>query len=98
MYAKLDEQCRRFDRHLRRLKRLRNSAIHGGPVSETACESVAVFAYNLGHQCLNEAMRALLAGEDIRSHMEDYRLDHVCRFDRVQSTGDIDTLFVEAER
>jgi hypothetical protein len=54
MYAKLDEQCRRFDRHLRRLKRLRNSAIHGGPVSETACESVAVFAYNLGHQCLNE--------------------------------------------
>ena len=46
----------------------------------------------------NLAMRALLAGEDIRSHMEDYRLDHVCRFDRVQSTGDIDTLFVEAER
>ena len=98
MYAKLDEQCRRFDRHLRRLKRLRNSAIHGGPVSVTACESVAVFAYNLGHQCLNEAMRALLAGEDIRSHMEDYQLDHVRRFDRVQSTGDIDALFVEAER
>ena len=48
MYAKLDEQCRRFDRHLRRMKRLRNSAIHGGPVSVTACESVAVFAYNLG--------------------------------------------------
>jgi len=43
-------------------------------------------------------MRALLAGEDIRSHMEDYQLDHVRRFDRVQSTGDIDALFVEAER
>jgi hypothetical protein len=98
MYAKLDEQCDRFDRHLRRLKRLRNSAIHGGPISETACESVAVFAYNLGHQCLNEAMRALLEGKDIRSHMEEYRSDHVHRFDRVRSTGDIDALFVEAER
>ena len=98
MYARLDEQCHRFDRHLRRLKRLRNSAIHGGPVSETACESVAVFAYNLGHQCLNEAMRALLGGKDIRSHMEEYRSDHIRRFDRVQSTGDIDALFVEAER
>ncbi|VBA38754.1 hypothetical protein LAUMK136_02633 [Mycobacterium attenuatum] len=31
MFARLDEQCRRFDRHLARLKRLRNSAIHGGP-------------------------------------------------------------------
>ena len=67
-------------------------------MSETACESVAVFAYNLRHQCLNEAMRALLAGESIRAHMEDYRLDHVRRFNRVQSTGNIDALFVEAER
>ena len=30
---------------------------------------VAVYAYNLGHQCLNEAMTALLVGEEIRSRM-----------------------------
>ena len=98
MYARLDEQGRRFDRHLRRLKRLRNSAIHGGPVSDTGCASVAVFANNLGHQCLNEAMRALLTARDIPSHMADYRADHIDRYERVRTTGDIDALFVEAER
>jgi hypothetical protein len=51
MFARLEEQSRRFYRQLARLKRLRNSAIHGGPISETSSQSVAVFAYNLGHQC-----------------------------------------------
>lgn len=98
MHARLEAQGRRFDRQLRRLKRLRNSAIHGGPVSETGCASVAVFANNLGHQCLNEAIRALLTGGDIPSHMADYRADHIDRYQRVRTTGDIDALFVEAER
>lgn len=97
MMARLNEQCRRFDRQLARLKRLRNSAIHGGPISETACESVAVFAFNLGHQCLNEAMRALLSGTDVPSHMTEYRSDHIDRFERAERTGDIDALFVEYE-
>ncbi|MBB5166707.1 hypothetical protein [Mycobacterium sp. AZCC_0083] len=96
MLAQLDEKSRRFDRHLARLKRLRNSAIHGGPVSETACQSVKIFAFNLGHQCLNEAMRALLSGTEIPSHMDGYRADHVDRFERVKATGDIDALFVES--
>ncbi|BCI52216.1 hypothetical protein NIIDNTM18_14940 [Mycolicibacterium litorale] len=95
LYGLLDEQCRRFERHLARLKRLRNSAIHGGPVSDTACQSVAVFAFNLGHQCLNEAMKALLAGIEIPTHMSDFRADHIDRFKRVKQTGDIDALFVE---
>lgn len=97
MFARLEEQSRRFDRQLARLKRLRNSAIHGGPISETACQSVAVFAYNLGHQCLNEALRALLTGIDVPSHMEQYRSDHIDRCDRVKATGDVDALFVVYE-
>lgn len=97
MFGLLDEQCRRFDRQLARLRRLRNSAIHGGPISETACQSVDTFAFNLGHQCLNEAMRALLAGNDIASHMGEYRADHIDRFERVKATGDIDALFVVYE-
>jgi hypothetical protein len=97
MFGRLDEQCRRFDRQLARLKRLRNSAIHGGPISETACQSVDTFAFNLGHQCLNEAMRALLAGDDIASHIGEYRADHIDRFERVKATGDIDALFVVDE-
>jgi hypothetical protein len=95
MYARLEEHGRRFDRQLGRLKRLRNSAIHGGPVSDAACASVASFAQNLGHQCLNQAMTGLLAGRDIASHITDYRDDHRDRYQRVQTTGDIDALFVE---
>ena len=97
MFGRLDEQCRRFDRQLSRLKRLCNSAIHGGPVSDAGCQSVAVFAFNLGHQCLNEAMRALLTGRDILSHMDEYRTEHIDRFARVKATGDIDALFVQVD-
>jgi hypothetical protein len=94
MYARLEEQGRRFDRQLGRLKRLRNSAIHGGPVSDAACVSVAVFARLLGHQCLNEAMKALLIGNDILSHITDYRTDHINRYEKIKAAGDIDALFV----
>ena len=96
MYRRLEELGRRFDRHMSRLKRLRNSAIHGGPVSDAGCESVAVFASKLGHQCLNEAMKALLTGSDIPSHMADYRADALDRYECIRTTGDIDALFVKA--
>lgn len=97
MYARLEEFGRRFERHLRRLKRLRNAAIHGGPVSVEGCQSVAIFAYNLGHQVLNEAIAALMTGNDVRSHIDNYRNDHTERYERVRTTGDIDALFVVAE-
>ena len=97
MYARIEEQGRRFDRHLARLKRLRNSAIHGGPVSGAACESVAPFASYLGHLCLNEAMRALLTGRDIPSHMKDFRDDDCRRYQRIKSGGSSDDLFIQSE-
>jgi hypothetical protein len=97
MHGGLEEQCRRFDRQLSRLRRLRNSAIHGGPVSETACQSVASFASTLGHLCLNEAIRAVLTGTDIPTHIKEYREDHVRRFKRVRETGDADALFAPSE-
>ncbi|AYE95837.1 hypothetical protein C0J29_14510 [Mycobacterium paragordonae] len=97
MFARLDELGRRFERHLRRLKRLRNAAIHGGPVSAAGCRSVETFAYNLGHQVLNEAFVALLTGSDVRSHMDNYRQDHYDRYERVRTSGDIDALFVVSE-
>lgn len=95
MFAQLEEQCRRFDRQIGRVKRLRNSSTHGGPVSEAACESVAAFARNLGLQSINEVTAALLAGRDIRSHMTDYRTDHQERYEKVRNSGDVDALFVE---
>jgi len=97
MHAALEEHCRRFDRQLRRLKRLRNAAIHGGPVSDTACQSVANFASTLAHVCLNEAIRAVLTGADIETHIKAYRDDHIDRFRRIKEFGDIDALFVPTE-
>lgn len=97
MYARLEKYCHRFNQHLKRLKRLRNSAIHGGPVSDAGCASVATFAFNLGHQCLNEVMRALLTGHEIPSHMDEYRANHIERFERIRTVGDIEALFVRSE-
>jgi hypothetical protein len=97
MHNGLDEQGRRFERQLGRLKRLRNSAIHGGPVSEVACQSVATFANTLGHVCLNEAIRAVLIGVEIPTHIDEYREDHIERFNRIRETGDVDALFVPSE-
>jgi aryl carrier-like protein len=87
MYARLELQCNWFSRQLGRVKRLRNSSIHGGPV--------ATFAFKLGHQCLNEAMRAIMIGRDIPSHIDDYRNDHVDRYTRVRTLGEVDALFVD---
>lgn len=95
MYSRLEEHGRRFDRQIGRVKRLRNSSTHGGPVSEAACESVAAFARNLGLQSINEAMRALLTGREIPSHMTDYRTDNQERYERVRTSGDVDALFVD---
>jgi hypothetical protein len=62
--------------------------------SDSACESVSTFAYNLGHQCLNEVMKAILIGRDIPSHMTDNRTDHIDRHEKARTTGDIEALFV----
>jgi hypothetical protein len=91
---KLDGYGRKFDRQVRRLKRLRNAAIHGGPVSTAACESVAGFAAGLGHRSLNEAMAALLTGRDIESHLVSYRHASLARHELVCSNGTVDDLFV----
>ncbi|VBA38752.1 hypothetical protein LAUMK136_02632 [Mycobacterium attenuatum] len=42
-------------------------------------------------------MRALLTGIEIPLHMEEYRSDHIKRFERVKATGEIDALFVVYE-
>jgi hypothetical protein len=96
MYKELEVQGRSFDRQLSRVKRLRNSAIHGGPISDAGYESVFAFATWLGHRCLNEAMKALLSGTDITSHMDDFRNDSLDRYERIRRTGDIDALFIQA--
>ena len=95
--ARLEEHGRRFDLRLSRLKRLRNAAIHGGPVSDSACESVAGFASDLAHRCLDQAMKALLTGIDIEPHMTGYRAESLARYELVCTTGTVDDMFVPGD-
>jgi hypothetical protein len=92
-HGHLLEFCEDFEAHLSRLRRLRNAAIHGGPITTTACESVSVFAHNLGHQILNEVMLAVLTGVSIEEHIDAYRQDHVQRYADIKDRSDIARLF-----
>lgn len=91
--ARLDAYGRRFDIHLKRLKRLRNAAIHGGPVTPDACASIAKFAHELGHYCLNQAILAHLTDTDIRTHMENFRDNERHRRDSIEANSAYSELF-----
>lgn len=94
MFNHLEAEGRTFDRQLNRLKRLRNCAIHGGPVSDAGCQSVSIFAQAVAYRCLNQAMTALLTGETIPEHMEKYREDNLKRYERIEKFGIVNDLFV----
>ncbi|KXF53099.1 hypothetical protein AXA44_45220 [Rhodococcus sp. SC4] len=91
--GRLDAHGRRFDIHLKRLKRLRNAAIHGGPVTPDACESIAKFAHELGHYCLNQVMLAHLTGTYIRTHMDDFRNNERHRRESIETNSAYSELF-----
>ncbi|MGW6335027.1 hypothetical protein [Nocardia rhamnosiphila] len=92
--GRLDAYGRRFDSHLGRLKRIRNAAIHGGPVTPDACESIAGFAYHLGHYCLNQVIEAYLTATDVPTQVDDFRAGEQARRQKVELNSDYDELFV----
>ncbi|MFC8532058.1 hypothetical protein [Nocardia sp. NPDC057227] len=92
--ARLDVYGARFDIHLRRLKRIRNAAIHGGPVTAESCASIAEFAYHLGHLCLNQTITAHLTGTGIGTHMKEMRARERQRYERIWTDDRYDELFV----
>ncbi|BDT87390.1 hypothetical protein [Nocardia cyriacigeorgica] len=77
--AKLEAIDRRFNRHLDRLRRVRNSAIHGGPITTGVCETIASFAFHLSRYCLEQVLLANLTGVDIRDHIERFSDDQASR-------------------
>ncbi|MBY4212970.1 hypothetical protein HQO42_15380 [Rhodococcus fascians] len=79
---------------LSRLRRQRNCAIHGGPSSFGASESVARFAFDLGHQAVNAIIDAVLENRPVSDHFGDMRDDARLRFDDVGIRGDLARLFV----
>jgi hypothetical protein len=93
IFLHLEAQGRNFDRQLGRLRRLRNAAIHGGPISDAGCLSLSSFAQSLGYRCLHEAVNARLDGRSFAEHMEIFREDHLMRYERLRRTGAIHDLF-----
>ncbi|MBF6227131.1 hypothetical protein IU470_18720 [Nocardia abscessus] len=91
---RLDAYGQRFDSHLRRLKRIRNAAIHGGPVTPDACDSISTFAYHLGHYCLNQVIEAYLTAADVTTYINDFRNREQERRQKIELNSDYDELFV----
>lgn len=96
-YGHLKELGLRFDAQLHRLSRLRNAAIHGGPISDDASASVEAFASVLAHRCLDEAIHALLSGRTVAQHLVEFRETERDRWKRVRSGEGIDALFAQPE-
>jgi hypothetical protein len=96
-YARLNQLGIRFDIQLRRLSRLRNAAIHGGPISDDASASVEPFASMLAHRSLDEAIYALLSGQSVAHHMTDFRVTEHGRWVGVRGGDGIGSLFAEPE-
>ena len=84
----IDTERERVRARVARLTRSRNAAIHGGPLSEAACDSIADFAIDLADQALNCATRAIVDGKSITDHMKANREDNERRIRDLRRTGD----------
>ncbi|MFF0611720.1 hypothetical protein ACFYUD_23965 [Nocardia tengchongensis] len=76
-----------------RLTRVRNAAIHGGPLSPEACESIRAFAVELAGQALHKVMEAILIGKPISDHMTSQRDSDVDQLKELRKTGQHIKLF-----
>ena len=66
--AAFDTERDRLDARVKRLTRLRNAAIHGGPLLAAACDGIADFAQRIARKALNTVIRANVAGQSVDNH------------------------------
>jgi hypothetical protein len=83
----------RVDARVKRLTRSRNATIHGGPLSEAACGTIADFATTLAKQALNNTIRAIVVGQQVDSYAISRRDDCRQRNLKLQQDGDLANLF-----
>ncbi|SCY75974.1 hypothetical protein SAMN02799641_02868 [Rhodococcus erythropolis] len=76
-----------------RLRRSRNAAVHGGVLSQDACESMANFAFDLALQALNVSMKSIFEGVDKKSLFDSYRDESTNLLDSFSDTLDLSVLF-----
>jgi hypothetical protein len=83
----------RLKRRVDRLTRSRNAAVHGGPLSTAACDSIADFATVIAQKALNTAIRATVAGQAVDVYAATQRDEYRQRSQNLASGGDLKNLF-----
>jgi hypothetical protein len=91
--AAFQEEQTRTNARVARLRRSRNAAIHGGPLSTAACESIADFARRIARMALNNVIRATVDNETVDAHTKARRDDYHQRSKTLQRSGDLEYLF-----
>lgn len=88
-----DREAHRVDARVARLTRTRNSAIHGGPLSPSACDSVMDFARDLSLQALRHAQTSALSGTDLRTVMDERSRVEAQRANTLRQRAELEDLF-----
>lgn len=88
-----DGEKQRVDARVKRLKRSRNAAIHGGPLSHAACDTIADFATTLARQALNTIIWANVTGQQVDAYATNRRDEYRQRILNLQQGGDLANLF-----
>lgn len=83
----------RVTARVKRLARSRNATIHGGPVSESACGTIADFAKTLAQQALNATVWAIVTGQQVDAYTISRRDEFRQRSANLNQGGDLENLF-----
>lgn len=91
--AAFQEEQSRVNARVDRLRRSRNAAIHGGPLSAAACASIAEFARRIATMALNNVIRATVDNETVDAHTRARRDEYHQRSESLKLAGDLEYLF-----
>jgi hypothetical protein len=91
--AAFQEEQSRVNARVNRLRRSRNAAIHGGPLSTAACESIADFARRIATMALSNVIRATVDNETVDAHTKARRDEYHQRTKNLKLSGDLEYLF-----
>jgi hypothetical protein len=91
--AAFQEEQSRVNARVNRLRRSRNAAIHGGPLSAAACESIAEFARRIATMALHNVIRATVDDETVDTYTKARRDEYHQRTKNLTLNGDLEYLF-----
>ncbi len=91
--AAFDVERWRVTNRVKRLTRSRNAAIHGGPLSEAACRTIAEFAAALARQALSTTIWAVVTGQPVDVYATSRRDEFRMRIQHLTQGGDLANLF-----